>query len=46
MAKRLYTTFQNMSRVFDGAWNASDGIADISKASHPEDVVYKTEDPE
>ena len=46
MAKRLYTTFQNMSRVFDGAWNASDGIADISKSSHPEDVVYKTEDPE
>lgn len=46
MSKRLYTTFQNMSRVFDGAWNASDGIADLSNNTHPEDVVYKTEDPD
>lgn len=46
MAKRLYTTFQNMSKIFDGAWNISNGIANIGPTPNPDDVVYKTEDPE
>lgn len=46
MAKRLYTTFQNMSRVFNGAWATSNGIANLSKEERPEEVLYTTEDPE
>ena len=45
MAKRLYTTFQNMSKIFNGAWNVSNGIANTQPTSQPDDVVYKTEDP-
>ena len=46
MAKRLYTTFQNMSKIFNGAWNVSNGIANTQPTPQPNDVVYKTEDPE
>lgn len=46
MANRLYTTFQNMSKVFSGAWNASTGIADTTVTPNPEQVIYTTEDPE
>ena len=46
MANRLYTTFQNMSKVFSGAWNASEGIADLTKTPDPEQIIYTTEDPE
>ena len=45
MAKRLYTTFQNMSKIFNGAWNVSNGIANTQPTPQPNDVVYKTEDP-
>lgn len=45
MAKRLYTTFQNMSKIFNGAWNVSNGIANTQPTLQPNDVVYKTEDP-
>ena len=45
MAKRLYTTFQNMSKIFNGAWNVSNGIANTQPTPQPDDVVYKTEDP-
>ena len=45
MAKRLYTTFQNMSKIFNGAWNVSNGIANTQPTTQPNDVVYKTEDP-
>ena len=44
--KRLYTTFQNMSKIFNGAWNVSNGIADTQPTPQPNDVVYKTDDPE
>ena len=46
MANRLYTTFQNMSKVFSGAWNASTGIADTTVTPNPEQVIYTTENPE
>ena len=45
MTKRLYTTFQNMSKIFNGAWNVSNGIANTQPTPQPNDVVYKTEDP-
>ena len=45
MAKRLYTTFQNMSKIFNGAWNVSNGIANTEPTPQPNDVVYKTDDP-
>ena len=43
--KRLYTTFQNMSKIFNGAWNVSNGIANTEPTPQPNDVVYKTDDP-
>ena len=46
MPNRLYTTFQNLSRAFDGSWKVSNGIADLSEPKKPEDVVYTTTDPE
>lgn len=45
MANRLYTTFQNMSKVFDGAWNTSSGIANTVEKTNPDEVIYTTEDP-
>lgn len=45
MPNRLYTTFQNLSRAFDGSWKVSNGIADLSEPKKPEDVVYTTTDP-
>lgn len=46
MANRLYTTFQNMSKVFNGAWSASNGIADLTPEESPDKVLYTTEDPQ
>ena len=46
MANRLYTTFQNMSKVFNGAWSASNGIADLTPKEGPDKVLYTTEDPQ
>ena len=46
MANRLYTTFQNMSKVFNGAWTTSNGIADIIPEHKPEEVLFTTTDPE
>ena len=43
--KRLYTTFQNMSKIFNGAWNVSNGISNTEPTPQPNDVVYKTDDP-
>ena len=43
--KRLYTTFQNMSKIFNGAWNVSNGIANTEPTPQSNDVVYKTDDP-
>ena len=43
--KRLYTTFQNMSNIFNGEWNVSNGIANTEPTPQPNDVVYKTDDP-
>ena len=45
MANRLYTTFQNMSKVFNGAWSASSGIANLETEKKPEDVLFTTDDP-
>ena len=46
MANRLYTTFQNMSKVFNGAWSVSNGIADLTPDENPDKVLYTTEDPQ
>lgn len=46
MANRLYTTFQNMTKVFSGAWNASEGIADLTKTPSPDAIIYTTDDKE
>lgn len=46
MANRLYTTFQNMSKVFNGAWAANNGIADLTPITEPDKVLYKTDNPE
>lgn len=45
MANRLYTTFQNMSKVFNGAWATSNGIANLEPQKKPEDVLFTTDDP-
>lgn len=45
MANRLYTTFQNMSKVFNGAWATSNGIANLETEKKPEDVLFTTDDP-
>ena len=46
MANVLYTTFQRMNRIFDGAWNVSSGIANIEPPKLDNEVIYRTEDPE
>lgn len=46
MANVLYTTFQRMNRVFNGAWNVSNGIANIEPPKLDNEVIYRTEDPE
>lgn len=46
MPNRLYTTFQNMNKVFNGAWGTSNGIANTEPTPSPNDIIYKTEDPE
>ena len=35
-----------MSRVFNGAWGVSNGIADLAPREDPNEVVYQTEDPQ
>ena len=45
MANVLYTTFQRMNRIFDGAWNVSSGIANIEPPKLDNEVIYRTEDP-
>ena len=45
MANRLYTTFQNMSKVFNGAWTTSNGIADTTPEPKPEEVLFTTTNP-
>ena len=44
MANVLYTTFQRMNRIFDGAWNVSSGIANIEPPKLDNEVIYRTED--
>lgn len=46
MANGLYTTFQTMSKVFNGAWAVSNGIADTIDEPQPEKILYTTTDPE
>lgn len=46
MPNRLYTTFQNMSKVFDGSWNVSNGIANTETEPHGNEIIYTTEDPQ
>ena len=46
MANVLYTTFQRMNRVFSGAWNVSNGIANLEPPKSDNEVIYRTEDPE
>lgn len=46
MAGKIYTAFQEMSKVFDGGWNVSNGIANTQPLQNPNDVIYKTEDPQ
>lgn len=45
MANRLYTTFQNMSKVFNGAWTTSNGIADTTPEPKPDEVLFTTTNP-
>lgn len=35
-----------MSKVFNGAWTVSNGIADMTTVHNPEEIVYTTTDPE
>ena len=46
MSTKLYTVFQDMSKVFNGAWTVSNGIADTSDVHDPNEVIYTTVDPE
>lgn len=45
MENKLYTTFQNLSKVFNGAWGATEGIANLEKPESPDKVLFTTEDP-
>ena len=46
MPNKLYTTFQNMNKVFNGAWNVSNGIANLETTPEPEKIIFKTDDAE
>lgn len=46
MPNTLHTTFQTMSKIFNGAWSTSSGIADKTEIHQPEDVIYTTTDKE
>lgn len=46
MANKLYTTFQTMSKVFDGSWVPSNGIANTDSNLEPNEILYTTVDPE
>lgn len=43
---RLQTAFQNMSRVFNGSWGTSEGIANLEPTPIGNEVVYRAESPE
>ena len=45
MANRIYTTFQKLSKVFDGSWVTSNGIADMTPDLPKQEVIYSTDDP-
>ena len=46
MANKLYTTFQNMSKVFNGGWVSPSGISDAHTEPSPDHVLFTTTDPE
>ena len=43
---RLQTAFQKMSRVFNGSWGTSEGIANLEPTPIGNEVVYRAESPE